>query len=124
MTDVVECAPGFRADQLEGFRIGVTSDRRSADLIDALARRGAQVLHAPTLRMANAVSDDPVIAMRSVGACSTWAPRRASASMRSAERRSLVTPMRKPSSWSGRKPGAHSMTSVMRRPPRIRWRVP
>jgi len=62
MTDVIECAPGFRPDQLEGFRIGVTSDRRSADLIDALARRGAQVLHAPTLRMANAVSDDPVIA--------------------------------------------------------------
>jgi len=62
MTDVAECAPGFRADQLEGFRIGVTSDRRSADLIDALARRGAHVLHAPTLRMANAVSDDPVIA--------------------------------------------------------------
>lgn len=62
MTDVLECPPGFRPDQLEGFRIGVTSDRRSADLIDALARRGAQVLHAPTLRMANAVSDDPVIA--------------------------------------------------------------
>lgn len=62
MTDVIECAPGFRADQLEGFRIGVTSDRRSGDLIDALARRGAQVLHAPTLRMTNAISDDPVIA--------------------------------------------------------------
>ena len=61
MTDVLECPPGFRPDQLEGFRIGVTSDRRSGDLIDALARRGAQVLHAPTLRMANAVSDDPVI---------------------------------------------------------------
>ncbi len=61
MTDVVGCPPGFRTDQLEGFRIGVTSDRRSGDLIDALVRRGAQVLHAPTLRMANAVSDDPVI---------------------------------------------------------------
>lgn len=55
-------APGFRADQLEGFRIGVTSDRRSADLIDALERRGAQVLHAPTLRIANARLDDPVLA--------------------------------------------------------------
>ena len=62
MTDVIECAPGFRPDQLAGFRIGVTSDRRSADLIDALARRGAQVVHAPTLRMTNAISDDPVIA--------------------------------------------------------------
>jgi uroporphyrinogen-III synthase len=61
MTDAVGCPPGFRTDQLEGFRIGVTSDRRSGDLIDALVRRGAQVLHAPTLRMANAVSDDPVI---------------------------------------------------------------
>ncbi|GAA1753684.1 uroporphyrinogen-III synthase [Agromyces humatus] len=62
MTDLMEAPPAFRPDQLAGFRIGVTSDRRSADLIDALARRGAHVLHAPTLRMANAISDDPVIA--------------------------------------------------------------
>jgi uroporphyrinogen-III synthase len=62
VSDLLECAPGFRADQLAGFRIGVTSDRRSADLIDALARRGATVIHAPTLRMTNALSDDPVIA--------------------------------------------------------------
>ena len=62
MTDQAECAIGFRPDQLRGFRIGVTSDRRSSDLIDAFARRGAQVLHAPTIRMANASSDEPVIA--------------------------------------------------------------
>jgi len=62
VTDQVEAAIGFRADQLEGFRIGVTSDRRSADLIDAFMRRGAQVVHAPTIRMANASSDEPVIA--------------------------------------------------------------
>ena len=62
MTDQAECAIGFRPDQLEGFRIGVTSDRRSGDLIDAFVRRGAQVLHAPTIRMANASSDEPVIA--------------------------------------------------------------
>ncbi|SFR75502.1 uroporphyrinogen-III synthase [Agromyces sp. CF514] len=62
MTDLLELPPGFRVDQLVGFRIGVTSDRRSADLIDALARRGATVVHAPTLRMTNALSDDPVIA--------------------------------------------------------------
>ncbi|MGR0318028.1 uroporphyrinogen-III synthase [Agromyces sp. ZXT2-3] len=62
MTDQVEAAIGFRPDQLEGFRIGVTSDRRSADLIDAFVRRGAQVVHAPTIRMANASSDEPVIA--------------------------------------------------------------
>ncbi|MGX5696094.1 uroporphyrinogen-III synthase [Agromyces soli] len=62
MTGAAATVPGFRADQLEGFRIGVTSDRRSADLIDALERRGAQVLHAPTLRIANASLDEPVIA--------------------------------------------------------------
>ncbi|SDY38930.1 uroporphyrinogen-III synthase [Herbiconiux ginsengi] len=49
--------PGFRADQLEGFRIGVTSDRRSEDLIAAFERRGADVLHAPTIRMEAAVDD-------------------------------------------------------------------
>ena len=32
---------------LDGFRIGVTSHRRSRDLIEALERRGASVLHAP-----------------------------------------------------------------------------
>ncbi|MWB98290.1 uroporphyrinogen-III synthase [Agromyces sp. MMS17-SY077] len=52
---------GFRPDQLEGFRIGVTSDRRAGDLIDAFERRGASVLHAPTLHIANAHRDDPVI---------------------------------------------------------------
>lgn len=52
---------GFRPDQLSGFRIGVTSDRRSADLIDAFERRGATVLHAPTVRMQPAEDDAPVI---------------------------------------------------------------
>ena len=52
----------FRADQLAGFRIGVTSDRRSADLIDAFERRGANVLHAPTVHMQHADDDAPVIA--------------------------------------------------------------
>lgn len=37
---------------LDGFRIGVTSDRRSEDLISAFERRGAEVLHAPALRIA------------------------------------------------------------------------
>jgi uroporphyrinogen-III synthase len=37
---------------LEGFRVGVTSDRRSEDLIAALERRGAQVMHAPVLKIA------------------------------------------------------------------------
>ncbi len=39
-------------EQLAGFRIGVTSDRRSEDLISALERRGADVLHAPALKIA------------------------------------------------------------------------
>src|SRR5690606_27605031 len=56
-----ELVPGFHRAQLEGFRIGVTSERRAADLIDALERRGAQVMHAPTLRMEHARDDERVI---------------------------------------------------------------
>ncbi|WFP16153.1 uroporphyrinogen-III synthase [Citricoccus muralis] len=37
---------------LAGFRIGVTSDRRSEELISAFRRRGAEVMHAPALRIA------------------------------------------------------------------------
>lgn len=37
---------------LAGFRIGVTSDRRSDELISAFQRRGAEVMHAPALRIA------------------------------------------------------------------------
>ncbi|QCU77421.1 uroporphyrinogen-III synthase [Citricoccus sp. SGAir0253] len=37
---------------LAGFRIGVTSDRRSDELICAFRRRGAEVMHAPALRIA------------------------------------------------------------------------
>ncbi|HLM21235.1 MAG TPA: uroporphyrinogen-III synthase [Propionibacteriaceae bacterium] len=49
------------ADVLRGFRIGVTSDRRAADLITALERRGAQVLHAPALMIAPNHHDDSLI---------------------------------------------------------------
>lgn len=49
------------ADVLRGFRIGVTSDRRSADLIAALERRGAQVLHAPALMIAPNDHDESLI---------------------------------------------------------------
>ncbi|MFT3835086.1 MAG: uroporphyrinogen-III synthase [Micropruina sp.] len=58
---MTELAPGPLRDQLEGFRIGVTSERRAGDLIDALERRGAHVLHAPTLRMEPASDDEQVI---------------------------------------------------------------
>lgn len=49
-------------EQLAGFRIGVTSDRRSDDLITALERRGAQVLHAPALKIAPNDHDTPLLA--------------------------------------------------------------
>ncbi|WP_264668057.1 uroporphyrinogen-III synthase [Arthrobacter sp. VKM Ac-2550] len=45
------------AHALAGFRVGVTSDRRAEDLISALERRGAQVLHAPALRIAPVAED-------------------------------------------------------------------
>ena len=57
----IPTGPGVRADQLAGVRIGVTSDRRSSDLIDAFERRGAQVLHAPTLRITHAQQDGPLL---------------------------------------------------------------
>lgn len=38
---------------LSGFRIGITSDRRSEELISALQRRGADTMHAPALRIAS-----------------------------------------------------------------------
>lgn len=54
--------PGYRADQLVGFTIGVTADRRAEDQIAALARRGAEVLHAPTLRIQPTEEDDRLVA--------------------------------------------------------------
>lgn len=48
--------------QLAGFRIGVTADRRSGDLIDALERRGASVFHAPALKIAPIAEDVELLA--------------------------------------------------------------
>lgn len=57
-TEPIEvAAPFLQPNELEGFRIGVTSDRRSSDLIDAFERRGARVVHAPTLRIAHSQQD-------------------------------------------------------------------
>jgi len=50
-----------RVEPLAGFRVGVTADRRSGDLIAALERRGAEVLHAPSLRIAPHDQDGPVV---------------------------------------------------------------
>ncbi|MEZ2371976.1 uroporphyrinogen-III synthase [Arthrobacter sp. RCC_34] len=46
---------------LKGFAVGVTSHRRSEDLIQALERRGARVLHAPALAIAPADQDGDLI---------------------------------------------------------------
>jgi uroporphyrinogen-III synthase len=46
---------------LEGFRIAVTSDRRSGDLVDAFVRRGAEVIHAPAVRIAPVDEDEILI---------------------------------------------------------------
>ena len=46
---------------LKGFRVGVTSHRRAEDLIEALERRGAEVLHAPVLTIAPVGQDLGVI---------------------------------------------------------------
>ena len=51
MTRAPEAAPEI-ATALKGFRVGVTSHRRSEDLIEALERRGAEVIHAPVLTIA------------------------------------------------------------------------
>lgn len=47
---------------LEGYRFGVTSDRRSSELIEALERRGGTVVHAPALRIAPIAEDAELIA--------------------------------------------------------------
>jgi uroporphyrinogen-III synthase len=53
--------PATAGFPLAGFRVGVTSHRRSQDLIDALERRGAEVLHAPALKIAPVDEDLPLI---------------------------------------------------------------
>ncbi|WP_026819944.1 uroporphyrinogen-III synthase [Arthrobacter castelli] len=45
---------------ISGFRIGVTSHRRSEDLIEALERRGATVIHAPAMKIAPVAEDLPL----------------------------------------------------------------
>src|ERR687893_674257 len=49
------------AQALRGFRVGVTADRRADDLIAALERRGAQVLHAPALTVAPNEQDGALV---------------------------------------------------------------
>jgi uroporphyrinogen-III synthase len=58
---IMNARAGTPPGVLRGFRIGVTSDRRSADLIAALERRGAQVVHAPALTIMPNDHDDSLI---------------------------------------------------------------
>ncbi|PYI37640.1 uroporphyrinogen-III synthase [Arthrobacter psychrolactophilus] len=51
-------AIGHLAQPLRGFRIGVTAHRRAGDLIDALERKGATVMHAPALKIAPVEDDE------------------------------------------------------------------
>lgn len=46
----IDTAAALRPDQLAGFRVGLTNDRRSDEYIAAFERRGAEVLHAPAIR--------------------------------------------------------------------------
>ncbi|WP_298990595.1 uroporphyrinogen-III synthase [uncultured Pseudokineococcus sp.] len=54
--------PGLDRAQLVGVTIGVTSDRRSDELIGTFTRRGAQVVHAPTMRIVPVTEDDDLLA--------------------------------------------------------------
>ena len=53
--------PSLPVEQLRGFRIGVTSYRRAEDLISALERRGADVVHAPALKITPHEQDEQLI---------------------------------------------------------------
>lgn len=48
-------SPG--APPLEGVRVGVTADRRADDQLGLLRRRGAEVLHGPTMRIVPLADD-------------------------------------------------------------------
>ncbi|MEJ5944219.1 uroporphyrinogen-III synthase [Pseudokineococcus basanitobsidens] len=54
--------PELDRTQLVGVTIGVTSDRRSDELIGTFTRRGAQVVHAPTMRIVPVTEDAELLA--------------------------------------------------------------
>lgn len=56
-SDVAGGAPGR---ELDGCRVGVTASRRADELAAMLERHGAEVLHAPALRVAPGAHDDAV----------------------------------------------------------------
>ncbi|WP_432541377.1 uroporphyrinogen-III synthase [Kineococcus sp. SYSU DK002] len=48
--------------ELLGVTIGITSDRRSDDMIATFERKGARVVHAPTMRIVPLTEDDELLA--------------------------------------------------------------
>lgn len=54
---------GLDGDQLSGSTVVLTSDRRSQELTASFERRGARVLHAPTLRIVPLVEDEQLLAV-------------------------------------------------------------
>ncbi|MBB2899991.1 uroporphyrinogen-III synthase [Kineococcus radiotolerans] len=50
------------APQLLGVTVGVTSDRRSGDMVATFERKGARVVHAPTMRIVPLTEDDQLLA--------------------------------------------------------------
>lgn len=48
--------------QLLGVTVGITSDRRSSDMIATFTRKGARVVHAPTMRIVPITEDDQLMA--------------------------------------------------------------
>jgi len=58
----VTTTAGTEIRQLLGVTIGVTSDRRSGDMIATFERKGARVVHAPTMRIVPLAEDDQLLA--------------------------------------------------------------
>ncbi len=55
-------APADAPAPLLGVSVGVTSDRRSDDMIASLTRKGARVVHAPTMRIVPITEDEQLLA--------------------------------------------------------------
>ncbi|WP_432562940.1 uroporphyrinogen-III synthase [Kineococcus sp. SYSU DK003] len=53
---------GTDVRQLLGVTIGITSDRRSGDMITTFERKGARVVHAPTMQIVPLTEDDQLLA--------------------------------------------------------------
>jgi len=99
---------------LDGFVVGVTADRRWSEQAELLRRRGAEVVHGPSIATAYLASDDvlgPPPRPSSATLPSTWPPRPGSASGPGSRLRSAgawAAPSSTPSGTPGSSPGALS----------------